>query len=255
MIYIKTPQEIEIMAEGGHILSLILDEIEKNVKSGATTGELEDMAINLIKARRGTPSFKNYKGRPEDPAFPTALCASINEEVVHAPAKPSRRLISGDIIGIDVGMGHKGYFTDMARTIAVGKIGKDADRLMKITKKSLEMGIKQAKAGNYIDDISRAVQNFVEKNGYSIVRALVGHGVGKFVHEPPAVPNFSGPNLKRIRLEEGMTIAIEPMVCQGDYHVDTLDDGWTVVTKDGKLAAHFEHTVAVTKRGGRILTK
>ncbi|MFH0854873.1 MAG: type I methionyl aminopeptidase [bacterium] len=255
MIYLKTPQEIEIMAEGGHILASILDEIERSIKSGITTGELEDMAIKLMKECNGEPSFKNYKSSPNSPAFPTALCASINEEVVHAPAKPSRRLKSGDIIGIDIGMGYKGYFTDMARTISVGAISKDAARLLKITRESLEIGIKQVKLGNFIDDISRAVQNFVEKNGYSAVRDLVGHGVGKFVHEPPAVPNFVINNIKRIPLEEGMTIAIEPMVCQGDYYVDTLDDGWTVVTRDKKLAAHFEHTVAITAKGCKILTK
>lgn len=163
MIYLKTLQEIEIMTEGGHILSCILDKIEKAVKPGVTTGELEDMAIRMIKEYDGEPSFKDYKSRPEDFAFPTALCASINEEVVHAPAKPSRRLKSGDIIGIDVGMGYKGYFTDMARTIAVGKISRDAACLMKVTKKALEIGIKQVKPGNFVDDISRSIQNFVEK--------------------------------------------------------------------------------------------
>ncbi|MFH0856703.1 MAG: type I methionyl aminopeptidase [bacterium] len=255
MILIKTKEEIEIMAEGGHILGKILDMLGKEIKHGTTTGQLEDLAEKLIKEHNGIPSFKNYRNRQDEPAFPTALCASINNEVVHSPAKPSRLLKSGDIIGIDIGMEYKGYFTDMAKTFAVGNINKEAARLLKVTIKALEAGIKMVKPGNYVGDISRAVQGFVEKNGFSVVRALVGHGVGKYVHEPPAIPNYVMSHQPKIKLEEGMTIAIEPMVNIGTYQVDTLDDEWTVVTADGKLSAHFEHTVAVTEKGVRILTK
>ncbi|MFC1612852.1 type I methionyl aminopeptidase [Patescibacteria group bacterium] len=257
MIYIKTPQEIEIMAEGGHILSGILDKVGKEIKPGVTTGFLDEFAENLIIEKNGISAFKNYRDRADEQPFPTTLCASINEEIVHAPAKPSRRLKTGDIIGVDIGMQYKGYFTDMARTFPVGKISRDASRLLKITKKALELGIKQVKPGNYISDISKTIQNFVEKNGYSVVRALVGHGVGKYVHEPPAVPNFilKKNHTEMVMLKQGMTIAIEPMVNIGEYQVDVLDDGWTAVTKDGSLSAHFEHSVAVTDKGNLVLTK
>jgi len=255
MIYIKTPKEIEMMAEGGLILARILNKLGDEVKPGVTTGFLEDLAVRLIEAESGKTSFKNYKNSPDDTPFPTALCISINEEIVHAPSKPSRRLKSGDIAGIDIGMEYKGYFTDMARTFPVGKISKEAMRLLKVTKKCLELGIKEVKPGNYISDISRVVQKYAEKNGYSVVRALVGHGVGKYVHEPPAVPNFVSKNMGgKIMLEKGMTIAIEPMINTGDYLVDVLDDGWTVVSSDRKISAHFEHTVAVTEKGAKILT-
>lgn len=255
MIYIKTKEEIEIMAEGGHILSRILDELGAAVTPGITTGILEDLAVRLIEESGGKPSFKNYRSSVNDPAFPTALCASINEEVVHGPAKPARRLKSGDIIGIDVGMEYKGLFTDMAKTFPVGKISKEANRLLKVTRKALEAGINKAKAGNYVDDISSAVEDYVIKNHYSVVRALVGHGVGKYVHEPPAIPNYIMAHQPKIKLEEGMTIAIEPMVNVGGYQVEILEDEWTVVTMDRKLSAHFERTIAITDKGNRILTK
>lgn len=257
MIYIKTNEEIEIMAEGGHILAEILEEIGRNIKPGVATGFLDELAEKLIEKNNGVPAFKNYRNNIDEPLFPTTLCASINEEVVHSPAKPSRRLKSGDIIGIDIGMQYKGYFSDMSKTFAVGKISREANNLLKVTRKALDLGIKEVKPGNFIDDISRAVQNFVEKNGYSVVRALVGHGVGKFVHEAPPVPNFTYERggEPRVMLKEGMTIAIEPMVNMGDYKVETLDDGWTVVTSDRSLSAHFEHTIAVTEKGSRILTK
>ncbi len=256
MIYIKTKEEIERMAEGGHILARILDELGNAVAPGITTGFLEDLAVRLIEESGGKPSFKNYRSSANDPAFPTALCTSINDEVVHGPAKPARRLKSGDIIGIDAGMEYKGLFTDMAKTFPVGKISKEANRLLKITRKSLEAGINKAKAGNYVDDISKAVEDYVIKNNYSVVRALVGHGVGKYVHEPPAIPNFVQKNsFKRILLKEGMTIAIEPMVNLGEAQVEIMEDEWTVVTMDKKLSAHFEHTIAITEKGNKILTK
>lgn len=256
MIYIKSKEEIELMAEGGRLLADVLDQIGEKITPGVTTGFLDDLAEKLIAENNGVPAFKNYRNSADEPPFPTAICASINEEVVHAPAKPSRRLKSGDIIGIDLGMQYKGYFVDMAKTFPVGKISKRASHLLKVTRKSLEEGIKQVKPGNFIDDISRAIQNSVEKNGYSVVRDLVGHGVGKYVHEPPQIPNFVLPkNSKRIMLKEGMTIAIEPMVNMGDYKVEILDDEWTIVTMDKSLSAHFEHTLAVTDKGYRILTR
>jgi len=257
MIYIKTKEEIEIMAEGGHILAGILDKVGKEVQPGVTTGFLDEFAENLIIENNGIPAFKNYRDKADERPFPTTLCTSINEEIVHSPAKPSRRLKTGDIVGIDIGMKYKGYFTDMARTFPVGKINRAASRLLKITRKALELSIKQIKPGNYISDISKTIQDFVEKNGYSVVRVLVGHGVGKYVHEPPPIPNFilKKNHTEMVMLKQGMTIAIEPMVNIGGYQVDILDDGWTAVTKDRTLSAHFEHSVAVTEKGSLVLTK
>lgn len=258
-IIIKTPKEIEIMRRGGEILAAILSELKKAVRPGVDTGELNELAEKLIAQRGGEPSFKNYRSSPEDRPFPATLCTSINKEVVHAPALPSRILREGDIICLDLGLKYPaspdGLFTDAAITVAVGKVSPEAERLMRVTAESLLAGIAQVRPGNFIHDIARAIQEHVEKNGFSVVRDLVGHGVGKRVHEPPRVPNFFDPSYKRVELKEGMTICLEPMVCAGRPEVKTLDDGWTVVTADGKLAAHFEHTVVVTKGGHEVLTK
>ncbi|MBI5071726.1 type I methionyl aminopeptidase [Candidatus Falkowbacteria bacterium] len=257
--FIKTQEEIKIMRQGGKILAMVLDELRKAVHPGVSTGELNSLAEKLITENGGTPSFKNYQPDPEDIPFPTTLCTSINDEVVHAPALPSRVLKAGDIICLDLGLKYParpgGLFTDAAITVAVGQIDSEAERLMKVTAESLEAGIAVIRPGNFISDIAKAIQEYVEKNGFSVVRDLVGHGVGRFVHEPPRVPNFFDRHYKPVELKEGMTICLEPMVAAGRPEVKTLDDGWTVVTSDGELSAHFEHTVAITKNGHEILTK
>ena len=256
MIIIKTKEEIEKIAEGGKILSWILKQLVNEVKPGVTTGRLEELALRLMEEKGARPSFKGYQSSKQERPFTTALCTSINEEIVHAPALPSRELKPGDILSIDVGIKYKGLYTDMATTIPVGKISKEAKKLLKITRKALELGIKQVKSGNYISDIARAIQELAEKNGYSVIRDLVGHGVGKEVHEEPCIPNFVTDESKQIELKEGMVIAIEPMICTGTYQIEILDsDGWTAVTADKKISAHFEHTVAVINDGYKILTK
>jgi len=263
MIIIKSDKEIAILRAGGKILSAVLKEVASRVRPGTTTGELEQKAVSLIKAAGGRPAFKGYKTIHDARAFPTALCTSINSEVVHAPAVPSRKLNSGDIVGIDIGMeypfGEKvhGYYTDMAITVAVGKITPAAKKLMKATKKSLMLAIEQVKPGNTLNDIGQTVQDSVEAEGFSVVRDLVGHGVGTAVHEDPQIPNYRilGSNFENTVLAPGMVIAIEPMVNMGGYKVKSLADGFTIATADKSLSAHFEHTVAVTETGHEVLTK
>jgi len=263
MIIIKTEKEIATMREGGKKLAQILKKLISEVKPGITTLDLENMACDLISEAGGRPSFKGHKTMLDTKAFPTALCTSINNEIVHAPAIPARKLNEGDIIGIDVGMEYpygkdaRGYYTDMAAAVGVGKVGKEVKKLMQVTEKSLNLAIKKVKPGNTINDIGKTVQKYVKAEGFSVVRDLVGHGVGTAVHEDPQVPNFEivGKKVKKIFLEPGMTIAIEPMVNIGDSGVESLDDGFTIVTSDGSLSAHFEHTVAVTEKGCEILTK
>lgn len=263
MIIIKTKKEITIMREGGKVLAHILKKLSAEVKPGITTGYLEQMACQLIKEAGGRPSFKGYKSMLETKVFPTALCTSINNEVVHAPALPSRRLNDGDIIGIDVGMEYpygldlSGYYTDMAITLPVGKISKEARRLIMTTKKSLELAIKKIKPNNSLNDIGQAIQTKAEAEGFSVVRDLVGHGVGTAVHEDPQVPNYEivDANIKNVILKPGMTIAIEPMVNVGSWEVKGSSDGFTIITADNSLSAHFEHTVAVTSKGHEVLTK
>lgn len=254
MATIKTKEEIEIMRQGGAILSRILKEVVSKVKPGATTGELDELAEKRMREAGGEPSFKGYKTRVSDTAFPCTLCTSINHEVVHGPATPSRELREGDIIGLDIGIRYKGYCTDMAVTVPVGKVSREAKKLMSVTRDSLARAVAQAKPGNFISDIGKAAQAHIEKNGYSVVRDLVGHGVGKAVHEEPKVPNYFDPHLKPVEIKPGLVIAIEPMVTAGHYEVETMSDGWTIVTVDGSLAAHFEVTIAVTEKGNEILT-
>lgn len=259
MIIIKTKKEIEIMKEGGNILAEVMRKLTKEVKPGITTGYLEKMACDLISKAGGRPSFKGYKAILNAKGFPTALCASINDEVVHGPALPSRELKNGDIIGLDLGMEYpkkNGYYTDMAVTAPVGKINKEIKKLINTTKKSLELAIKQVKPGNNLNDIGRAIQKCAEENGFSVVRDLVGHGVGTDVHEEPQIPNYEifDNSLDNVVLKEGMTIAIEPMINIGDYKIKCAKDGFTILTKDESISAHFEHTVAVTENGHKILT-
>lgn len=259
MIILKTKEEIEKIREGGQILAKVLCQIKKEVKPGVDTAHLEETACRLIEEAGGRPSFKGYKsgGKP----FPTALCTSVNNEVVHAPAIPGRVLNSGDIIGIDVGMeypfkkGEQGFYTDMAETIAVGKVSEQAKKLIKTTRECLALAIRQMKPKNTLNDIARAVQTHAEKNGFSVVRDLVGHGVGKAVHEAPNVPNFVVDKGFDIVLEPGMVLAIEPMINMGAPGIKTGKDGMSIVTADGELSAHFEHTVAITEDGYEVLTQ
>jgi len=263
MIIIKTEKEIAIMRQGGKILASILKKLIKEVQPGVSTGHLEKMANSLIKQAGGRPSFKGYKSMHEAYAFPTALCTSINNEIVHAPALPSRKLKLGDIIGIDLGLEYPysknlpGYYTDMAVTIPVGKVSKEAKKIITVTKKALELAIKQVKPNSSLNDIGRAIQQYVEAQGFSVVRELVGHGVGTAVHEEPQVPNYEivDKSMKNIILKPGMAIAIEPMVNAGDWKVKNGDDGFTILTNDDSLSAHFEHTVVVTKKGCEVITK
>lgn len=251
MITAKKPEEIKILKEGGAILASILASLKKEVGPGINTLYLDELAEKLVKEKGGEPSFKNYG----QPPFCSTICASVNKEVVHAPASKDKVLREGDILSIDIGMKYRGLYTDMAITVPVGNIGERARRIMEVTKKSLDMGIKEIRPGAPLNNIGKAIQKYVERQGYSVVRVLSGHGVGYEVHEEPAIFNFDNSRAKKVILKEGMVLAIEPMVCEGSFEVETnVDDGWTVVTKDGKLSAHFEHTVVVTNDGVEILT-
>ena len=247
MITIKTPEEIKIMAEGGRILATVLNEVEKLVKPGITTIELDRAAEALVLKHGAKPAFKGYDD------FPYSLCASVNEEIVHG--LPSERILKeGDIIGLDLGVLHKGYNSDMAITVAVGKVSFEAKRLIMVTKKALKRGIKKVRPGNTIGDIGNTIQRYVEDQGLGVVRDLCGHGIGKAVHEDPKIPNY-GTRHKGEVLKEGMVICLEPMVTMGDWHLKKAKDGYGYATKDNSLTAHFEHTMAVTKEGVRVLTE
>jgi len=268
MITIKKDNEIELLRRGGKILGQTLKQLIAEVKPGISTGHLEQMANFLIKKAGGRPSFKGFKQNKKDKPYPTALCTCINDEVVHAPALPSRELKSGDIIDIDVGMEFpfypesssgksikRGYYTDMAATVAVGKISREAQKLIRVTKRALVLGIEQIRPGNSLNNIGRAIEQYVKANNFSIVRDLVGHGVGYELHEDPQIPNYDLDYSKKIILKPGMVLAIEPMVNIGDWRVKDGSDGLTILTADGSLSAQFEHTVLVTEKGYEILTK
>jgi methionyl aminopeptidase len=246
MILLKSRQEIEIMAEAGRLVAATLAELRRVIEPGITTGELDRIAASFIARNGGKAAFKGYQG------FPASICTSINEEVVHG-IPGLRQLKNGDIISIDAGVVINGYVGDAAVTVPVGEVEPEILRLLQVTEEALARGIDQAKVGNRLSDISHAIQSYVESNNFSVVRDYVGHGIGRQMHEAPQIPNF-GPPGHGPRLEEGMVLAIEPMVNLGTYHVRTLDDGWTVVTQDGKPSAHFEHSVAITADGPVILT-
>ncbi|MFH1193922.1 MAG: type I methionyl aminopeptidase [bacterium] len=253
MIRLKTPEQIKILAEGGNILSEILAELAKAVKSGVVTLDLEKMARRLIKEAGGEASFLNYKphgGRP----YPAALCTSINEAVVHTPATLWQEILPGDIVSLDLGLWYKGLCTDAATTVMVLPVDKKAIELAAVTKKSLEAAIKECEAGAPISAIGKKIQGLVEAAGFSVIRDLVGHGVGLDVHEDPMVPNYYDQAYDKIILKEGMVIAIEPMTALGGAKIELDDDGFTYRTKDLSVAAHFEATVAITKNGPLILT-
>ena len=247
MVILKSPEEIEKLRKSNRIVAEVLRDIADRVKPGVTTSELDRVSGELAEKMGAKPAFKGYRG------YPYALCTSVNAEVVHG--MPSdRRLKEGDILSIDFGVDYKGYFGDAAVTVPVGSVSDDALRLMRVTEESLYKAIEAAKVGNRLGDISGAVQSHVETAGYAVVRDFVGHGIGRMLHEEPQVPNY-GIRGRGIELKAGMVLAIEPMVNEGTYKVRVLSNGWTVVTQDGKLSAHFEHSVAITQNGPEILSR
>ncbi len=247
MIICKSPREIESLKKSNQIVALILEEIRRYIKPGITTIEIDRLAEKLIKKYHCAPAFKGYRG------FPASICVSVNEQIVHGiPGK--RRLKEGDIVSLDLGVKLDGFFGDAAITVPVGKIDPESQKLLRVTKEALYKGIERAQLGRRLSDISHAIQSWVEKHGFSVVRDFVGHGIGKNLHEEPQIPNFGRPNFGP-RLKEGMVLALEPMVNIGSYEVKILDDGWTAVTADGSRSAHFEHSIAVTKDGPLILSE
>lgn len=254
MSLIKSQKEIQALAEGGKMLADVLQKVVEAVKPGIATKELDDIAETLIISSGSIPSFKGYNAFGARTAYPASLCVSINDEVVHGIPSKKRVLKEGDIVGLDIGMKHKGLYTDMAVTVGVGKIDVDSRKLLDVTRIALDKGIAQVRAGAHVGDIGAAVQTYVEGCGFGVVRELVGHGVGHAVHEEPEVPNF-GKEGQGIKLVEGMVLALEPMVVAGSPRVALAKDEWTWKTKDGSRAAHFEHTVAVTKDGAQVLTE
>ena len=246
MVYTRNREEIERIRVSAQLVAMTLRELGRTVRPGVTTAELDRIAESFIRDHGGRPAFKGYRG------FPASICPSVNEEVVHGIPGP-RELREGDIVGIDVGVEKDGYYGDAARTFGVGVVSDEARRLMEVTRDSLMQGIAQVRPGNRVGDISHAIQAHAERNGFSVVRSLVGHGIGREMHEEPQVPNY-GPPDRGPRLMTGQVLAIEPMVNAGGHEVVTKDDGWTVVTKDGSLSAHFEHTVAVGAERAEILS-
>lgn len=248
MITRRTEKEIELLRQAGKIVAMTHEYLKPYVKAGISTKELDEMAEKFIRSQGAIPSFKGYGG------FPGSICASINDVLVHGIPNAAHILKDGDIISIDIGANYKGYHGDSAWTYAVGEVSEEAKELMKVTEESLYRGLEQVKPGNRISDISNAIQTFVEAHGYGVPRDYTGHGVGTNLHEDPIVPNFGiagrGP-----KIVSGMVIAVEPMVTLGDYHTRTLLDDWTVKTIDGKITAHYEHTIVVTDEGYEILTK
>ncbi len=249
MISLKSKRELDLMRKAGQIVAEVLAGIREITAPGVTTADLEAVADKIIVGRyKAIPSFKGYRG------FPGMVCASVNEEIVHGIPGP-RVLNEGDIVSVDVGVIYQGYHGDSAVTLAVGEIDAESQRLMAVTEESLRLAIEAMQPGNWSSDISKAVQTYVEGEGYSVVREYTGHGIGRNMHEDPQILNYYEPRLKRVRLRPGMTFALEPMVCAGGWKTKVLRDDWTVVTADGKRSAHFEHTVAVTKNGPEILTR
>lgn len=249
MIQLKSIREIELMSQGGKILGRTLQTLKESVRPGISTADLDLVGEEFIRSHDGAvPAFKGLYG------FPGSICTSINDEIVHGIPSKKRVLREGDIISIDVGVGYRGYFTDSAITVAVGKVDSKTERLLAVTLQALDAGIAAARVGNHVGDIGAAVQAVVESAGFSVVRDLVGHGIGVEFHEEPQVPNYGKPK-RGTKLVAGLTIAIEPMVNVGGPSTRTMPDRWTVVTVDGSRSAHFEHTVAITSDGPRVLTK
>ncbi len=246
-IVIKTDSEIDLMRQSGHLLAKVHGELHAALRPGISTLELDQIGEKTIRALGGIPNCKNYEG------FPASVCISVNDEVVHGIPSADRILQEGDIVSFDTGLIYKGYHSDAARTWGVGTISEDAQKLIDVTRESFFEGIKKAKAGNRLHEISKAIDDYIRPHGYGIVRELTGHGIGTHLHEDPMVPNFR--QLRRgIKLQKGMTICVEPMITMGDRRIGWLDDDWTVVTLDGSLAAHYENTIAITDGEPEILT-
>lgn len=246
-VTIKSARELELMREAGKILNKTLRTLEQSIHPGMSTADINRIGEETIRSFGCVPSFLNYNG------YPASICVSVNDEVVHGIPSKQRILKEGDIVSLDAGVIYKGYHSDAARTVAVGKISDEAQKLMDVTRQSFFEGIKYAKAGNHLNDISRAIGAYAESFGYGVVRDLVGHGIGTHLHEDPEVPNFDM-NRRGIRLRPGMTLAIEPMINAGTFEVEWLDDDWTVVTADGEWSAHYENTVLITDGEPEILT-
>ena len=246
-ISIKSAREIELMTEAGRILAIVHDELEKALRPGMTTKEIDKLGEEVIRSYGCVPSFLNYNG------YPASVCVSVNDEVVHGIPSHKRIIKEGDIVSLDAGVIYKGYHSDAARTHAVGEISKTAADLIKVTEECFFEGIKYATEGNYLFEISAAIGRYANARGYGVVRDLCGHGIGSHLHEAPEIPNYEM-NRRGPRLKAGMTLAIEPMINVGTWEVDWLDDDWTVVTRDGSLSAHYENTVLITEKGPVLLT-
>ncbi len=247
MIPLKSEKDLEMMRQAGKILTKIMRRLQESVAVGMTTAEIDCLAADLIHKEKVIPAFKGYKG------YPATICTSVNDEIVHG-IPGQRKLKDGDIISLDLGINYQGYFSDMAITLPLGRVRAPVKKLIEVTKKSLTEGIKAARVNNRLSDISCAIQSYVERNGFSVVRQFVGHGIGKNLHEAPEVPNFGRPHQGAV-LQSGMVIAIEPMVNIGSWECSVSENGWTAVTDDGSISAHFEHTVAITQAGPEILTQ
>lgn len=246
-VTIKSPREIELMREAGRILAKTHEELAKNLRPGMSTWDIDHMGEEIIRSYGCIPSFKNYNG------YPASICVSVNDEVVHGIPHKEHFLDEGDIVSLDAGVIYKGYHSDAARTYGIGQIDDDAKKLIEVTRQSFFEGIKFAKAGNHLNDISAAIQKYAESFGFGVVRDLVGHGIGSHLHEDPEIPNFARKR-KGILLQPGMTLAIEPMITEGSYEVVWLDDDWTVMTEDGGWAAHYENTILITEGEPEILS-
>lgn len=246
-VTIKSPREIELMREAGRILAKTHEELAKNLRPGMSTWDIDHMGEEIIRSYGCIPSFKNYNG------YPASICVSVDDEVVHGIPHKEHFLDEGDIVSLDAGVIYKGYHSDAARTYGIGEIDDDAKKLIEVTRQSFFEGIKFAKAGNHLNDISAAIQKYAESFGFGVVRDLVGHGIGSHLHEDPEIPNFARKR-KGILLQPGMTLAIEPMITEGSYEVVWLDDDWTVMTEDGGWAAHYENTILITEGEPEILS-
>ncbi len=246
-ISIKSPREIQLMTEAGRILAIVHDEMEKALRPGMTTKDIDRLGEEVIRSYGCTPSFLNYNG------YPASICVSVNDEVVHGIPTDKRVIREGDIVSLDAGVIYKGYHSDAARTHAIGEISPEAAKLIRVTEECFFEGMKYAKEGNYLYEISAAIGRYAEAHGYGVVRDLTGHGIGTHLHEAPEIPNYEMTR-KGVRLRRGMTLAVEPMINAGTWEVDWLDDDWTVVTRDGSLSAHYENTVLITENGPVLLT-
>jgi len=247
MIPLKSHNDIALIKRSGAILAAVMQKLQVSLRPGMTTLDIDELSAELIRKEHALAAFKGYKG------FPGTACISVNDEIVHG-IPGSRKILEGDIVSIDLGVNYQGYFSDMAVTLPVGKVDEAKLKLISVAKQSLELGIRQAQVGNYLTDISHSIQSFVEAQGFSVVRQFVGHGIGLALHEEPEIPNFGQPGLGPL-LKSGMVLAIEPMINLGGWECEITPNGWTAVTKDGAVSAHFEHTVALTDKGPVILTK